>query len=167
MKNKIYFSASIQGVKHKDPNFGWELVKHMKELGYNVLSEHVAARNRAERRELFIRNAGLVKPDDDLTPNEIYHYEIKWVDEADFVIAMVDGPSLGVGMEIMRAITKSDRGLNYTNILCLVHVDNFNKLTNLLKGIPKDIYPNFNISTYQDLNIAKHIVKTFLTQNSP
>jgi len=163
--NKIYFSGSIEGVKHKDTNFSWELVQYMKELGFNVLSEHVAARDRKEMSKLFHKNTGLGKTAPDKKYLVAYEWDMKWVDECNYLIAVVDGPSHGVGMEIMRAILKPERGLNETKILCLVSEENIGKLSGMIQGVPRDEYPNYDVMTYSGLENAKEIVNKFLKKS--
>ena len=162
-KNRIFFSNSLQGVKHKDPEFGYKLVQHIKSMGYDVLSEHVAAKNSNERDALFLRKTGMDRKD--LKGQELwinaYKIDMDWVDEADYLIAVVDGPSHGVGMEIMRALLKEERGLNRTEILCLVNEEKLEALTWMLKGIPKK-YNNFQIKTYKNLQTAIKAVESVL-----
>ncbi len=160
---KIYYSAAVQGVKHADPNFGWNLVQFMKDLGFDVISEHVAERTLQENNILFTKNTGI-----DLTavknPMQVKQKaNLKMVDTADYMVCIIDGPSHGVGMEIMRGLLKPKIGLNTTQILCLVHEDNLDKVTIMLRGISKEEFPNFSISTYADLISAKNIVKEFLS----
>ena len=160
--NKIYFSGSIKGILNTDPNFSWDLVQYMKSLDFNVLSEHVAGRDKEERDELFLKNTGV-----DINKVEdwaavAYEWDMKWVDECNYLVSVVDGPSHGVGMEIMRALLKKERGLNETKILCLVHEDRFDKLPGMIKGVPRDQYPNFDVQTYVDIESAKKTVDKFL-----
>lgn len=161
---KIYFSGSIQGINHTDPNFGYNLVSFMTSLGFKVLSEHVAARSRDEQDNIFMKNTGVDRSD--ISGKELwenaYKVDMNWVDEADYLVALVDGPSHGVGMEIMRALLKEERGMNQTKILCLTHKDNFDMLSWMLKGIPES-YSNFTLETYSDLDSAKSITKKFLS----
>lgn len=163
-RNKIYFSGSLQGIKHKDPNFGWELVQHMKNLGFDVLSEHVVARTHEEQDDIFLEKTGVDRKNPNIKEPWVntYQAEMKWIDEADYLIAVVDGPSHGVGMEIMRALLKEERGLNKTNILCLVHEQNISRLSWMIKGVPTKHYSNFMIKKYTDLKSAKEAVKKFL-----
>lgn len=159
---KIYYSASVQGITHKDPNFGWELVQYMKSLGFNVISEHVAGRGHEENKALFLKNFGI---DFMQTPNPketIFKTDISLVDAAEIMICVVDGPSHGVGMEIMKGLLKPRLGLNETKIKCLVHQDNLEKLTWMIRGVPQSEFPNFSISTYTDIDSAKQVVKEFL-----
>lgn len=164
-KNKIYFSGSLQGIKHKDPEFSYKLVQHIKNKGYVVLSEHVAARNQNEQDDIFLNRTGIDRRDPSIKEPWISAYKIDmdWVDEADYLIAVVDGASHGVGMEIMRALLKEERGLNKTKILCLVHEDKLSTLSWMLRGVPKK-YKNFRIKTYTNLDTAIISIDSFLTR---
>lgn len=163
MSNKIYFSFPVQGVSHKDPYFGPSLVNHMKKQGYKVLSEHIVAKNQKEQDNIFFQNTGINRGE--LSEEEkyklTYETEMKWVDEADYFIAVVDGPSHGVGMEIMRALLKEDIGLNNTQILLLVDKKNLPTLSWTLKGVP-DKYKNFQIKSYGNLKDATNTISEVL-----
>lgn len=162
--NKIYFSGSIDGVRHKDPSFTWKLAQYAIGLGFVVLDEEVVALTREKGFEIYLEKTGI-----DLTKINnpeplVYKKNVGGVDQANYLIAIVDGPSHGVGMELMRALLKPKMGLNETKILCLLHKDNLPRLSWMIKGVSKGEYPNFEIKTYQDLESAKEIVKVFLTK---
>jgi len=162
---KVYYSGSIQGVPEAEPDFAWHLVQYMIDEGVNVLSEHVAGRTKEERNKVRARNLGLdIK---EMLSEEkpwfgIREADTKWVDEATHMVALVNAPSHGVGMEVERALLKPERGLPETSILCLVHTDMLKKLSCMIKGINREDYPNFLLATYRDLEDAKKIVKDFL-----
>lgn len=84
-----------------------------------------------------------------------------WVDECDYLIAVVDGPSHGVGMEIMRALMKEERGLNKTQILCLVHKETYPRLSWMIRGVPEN-YKNFSLEKYTNLKDAISLVEDFI-----
>lgn len=162
---KVYYSGSIQGVREAEPDFAWDLVQYMIGEGVNVLSEHVAARTKEERDKIKARNLGLDLKEM-LSEEEpwfsIREADTKWVDEATHMVALVNAPSHGVGMEVERALLKPERGLPLTPILCLVHTDMLEKLSCMIKGVKQDDYPSFFLATYNDLEEAKEIVKDFL-----
>jgi hypothetical protein len=165
---KVYYSGSIKGVPEPDPEFPWKLVQYMAEGGADVLSEHVAARTKTEMHEIRSRRTGL-KVEELLSMSQqdywdfIRKQDCLWVDEATHVVALVNGPSHGVGMEIERAIHKPERGLNNTPILCLIRDDMFDNLTAMIKGISKEENPNFFLKTYQSLPEAQKHIFDFLT----
>ncbi|UCH58090.1 MAG: nucleoside 2-deoxyribosyltransferase [Candidatus Bathyarchaeota archaeon] len=94
---KIYFAASIRG-GGIDPETCREMMRHLKGHG-TVFTEHIC------------EEAG---GRDDRDPDaEIYERDIRWLREADLMVAEVSTPSLGVGYEIGKAEEWGKR------ILCL------------------------------------------------
>lgn len=156
----IYFSSSIAGAKGIPVYFKKTLVEYMKDLGYRVLSEHVAlVDNEQKMFETLSKNAGVHIPQRNGCEAEIRDVDARWVDEADFVIAMVDEPSLGVGMEIERALLRPKRGFKLAPILCLIHADNYPKLSPMVKGVN---VPQFYLKIYTDEVDAQKQVLLFL-----
>ena len=161
----VYYSGSIRGVPEAEPDFAWQLVRFMIENGAIVLSEHVAARTQQERDEIRARNIGMSVEDMLSEPNphiRIRRNDVEWVDAASHFVALVNAPSHGVGMEIERALLKTKRGLNETQILSLVHEANRQKLSSMILSIPQEDYPNFHLVSYKDLPEAISITEKFL-----
>lgn len=157
---KVYYSGSIRGVIYHESNIAWQLVQFMSLGGADVLSEHVAARTANEMAEIFIRRAGFDYRTV-LQPHiKVRDQDLKWVDEATNFVALVDGPSHGVGIELEHALHKPLRGLNETPILSLVHQERLNNLSSMIRGISN---PNFYLRTYRNLDEANRLVYNFLT----
>ncbi|MEK7526093.1 MAG: hypothetical protein AAB546_01285, partial [Patescibacteria group bacterium] len=89
----------------------------------------------------------------------------EWVDQATHLVAVVNAPSHGVGMEIERAILKPQRGLNETPILCLIHETLLDKLSFMVRGVSEDEHPSFHLKTYTNLQEAQNTVHDFLIGN--
>lgn len=163
---KVYYSGSIKGTSEVDPEFGWKLVQYMAEEGAEVLSEYVAARTKEEREKMLADKIGM-ELDEMLSHPEPWYQirkkDLEWVDHSTHFVALVNGPSHGVGMELERAILKPNRGLNPTPILCLIQKDQLGKLTYMIRGISMDECPDYFLETYTDLEDAKRIIKAFLT----
>jgi hypothetical protein len=87
-----------------------------------------------------------------------------WVDEAGYLIAIVDTTSFGVGMEIQHTLDKHKMGMNLTPVLCLVRSRKWQKkLSNMVKGIgPKDSPVAF-VKKYKDKEDAKRLIMEHLT----
>lgn len=85
---KIYFAGSIRGAD-ADRETYLKIIKELKKR-YIVLTEHVG-------------NGEMLKNEARLTDEEIESRDMKWIREADFVIAEVTSPSHGVGIEISEA----------------------------------------------------------------
>ncbi len=161
---KIYFSGSIKGAPESDPEFPKKLVKFMTDNGANVLSEHVVYPLGDKMDKVMVKKAGIKLEELQNHPQRwflIREIDTNWVDQADFMIAIVNGPSHGVGMEIERALIKPERGLSKTPILCLIHEDLEEKLSYMIRGIKSD---DFYLKTYTDFKSAEDLVFNFLTE---
>lgn len=166
---KIYFSGSIKGAPEPDPNFAWELVRYMKENGADVLSEHVAGRNREEMDRIRAEKMNL-SPEylksltrADYVRDIVRKQDVEWVDQATHLVALVNAPSHGVGMEIERAILKPERGLNKTPILCLIHEDLVTNLSGMITGVSeKNDNAALFVRTYRSLQDADYTIHDFL-----
>ena len=137
----------------------------MSQNGAIVLSEHVAGRSQQERDILLAKNIGLALDEMLKEPEPwfgIRRQDIKWVEESTHVVAVINAPSHGVGMEIEHAILKPRLGLNQTPILCLVHASLVDKVSFMIRGISRDETPYFYLESYTDLESAKSIVREFL-----
>lgn len=160
---QVYYCGSIRGVPESDPEIHWKLVRFMADRGANVLSEHVAGRNDEEREEIRASRIGervkdiIGHPEPWFAVREI---DLEWVDQASHVVALINSPSLGVGMEIQHALLKPERGLPSTHILCLVREDLLESLTYMARGIRQS---ECSIRTYTDLDSAVRTIHDFLT----
>jgi hypothetical protein len=166
---KIYYSGSIRGAKEADPNFPWELVQFMKENGANVLSEHVAGRNKDEMDSIRATKLGMSVEELRGIPRELFvkdvirKQDLEWVDEATHVVALVNAPSHGVGMELQEAILKPRLGLNETPVLCLIHKDLLDKLSGMITGVRNEESSKFYVRSYAGLADAQETIFEFLT----
>lgn len=88
MAVKIYFCGSIKGGRQDRPVYE-QMIHFLSSFG-QVLTEHIADSS--------------VGVDQDLSDQDIHDRDIRWLREADLVIAEVTQPSLGVGYEIGRAL---------------------------------------------------------------
>lgn len=166
-KIKVYYSGSIKGVPEADPDFPQKLVKFIENCGAEVLSEHVAFSNKEKSNEIFFQKTGinLDKISPNLLPEIIRKQDINWVDEAEVMIALVNSPSLGVGVEIQRALDKEKLGMRKTPILCLIRDDLKDKLSFMISGINLEETDVFYLRSYKDLEEAQKHIFDFLGKN--
>jgi len=160
---KVYYSGSIKGSPEKDPSFGKKLVAYMMNHGAEVLSEHVVAENPDEMFAILANKTG--KTVQELKDMREHRFEdwaiyiraldLEWVDQSDYMVALVNAPSHGVGVEIQRALDKPVMGMQTTSILCLVHVDVYDKLSAMILGVSHKDHPNFILKTYSTLEEAQ------------
>ncbi len=162
---KVYFSGSIRGVPEPDPEFAWQLVQFMASGGADVLSEHVAARSQQEMDSIRARRIGLTIQEMLADPEPwflIREQDIDWVDEATHVVALVNAPSHGVGMEIQRALDKPAMGMNRTPILALIHENLLEPMSRMVRGVRPTKHPEYFLKTYQSLTDAQTATDQFL-----
>jgi len=160
----VYFSGPIRGVAEPETDIAWRLVRFLLECGAEVLNEHVAGRTLEEIREIRAKKLGDRAKEVMNSPSPWFYVreeDIAGVDAATHVVALVSGPSHGVGMEIQRALDKTRMGLNPTPVLCLVHTSCLDKLTWMIKGVG-DV--GFVLRTYEDAEDAICEMYDFLTK---
>jgi hypothetical protein len=164
---KIYYSGSIQGTPEMDREFPKKLVKFMEENGANVLSNHVALGDQKKANELLSQQIGIDLESISLEEKGkiIRHQDIAWVDEATHVVALVNSPSHGVGVEIQRALDKEKMGMNKTPILCLIKNDLKDKLSLMISGVEREESDVFYLRSYKDLAEAQKHIFDFLGKN--
>ncbi len=94
----------------------------------------------------FKRRRGIDPRTAEDRPRVFREADIEMIDnESTHVIALVDAPSLGVGMELERALTKHRRGLPLTPVLALVHEYNLERLSFMVQGVRE---PHFSLQAY-------------------
>ena len=113
---KIYFAGSIRAGR-EDQELYHELIQGLRRYG-QVLTEHVG--------EPTLTQSG----DDGPSDREIFERDMSWLAEADFVVAEVSTPSLGVGYELGRAESLGKRAL------CLYRDREDRKLSAMVSGNP-------------------------------
>ena len=135
----IYFGGSIAGGRNFLQTYQF-IVSHLKSEGHQVLTEHVA-------------NPDVLELENELSAEEIYTRDIRWLTEADCLIAEVSNPSLGVGYEICYALR-----LNKP-VLCLYHQGTF--LTRMITGNTSD---NITVGEYQTNEELTRTINHFLAK---
>jgi hypothetical protein len=159
MSNKtvVYFSGSILGKLNQPTKIAINLVKYIKSKGILVLDTYAASRKyndeSPENQKVKKENEPWFKVESN---------DINDIDKSTHLIALINGPSHGVGMEIQRAIDKVEMGKPETKILCLVQKNRFENVSWMIKGKNNHKYPNFQIKTYLNQNDAKKIIDLFL-----
>ncbi|XP_074641128.1 5-hydroxymethyl-dUMP N-hydrolase-like [Tubulanus polymorphus] len=141
MSRYIYFCGSIRGGRTDAELYG-RLIEKLKTYG-TVLTEHVAGKDGNE-------DGSLKSEDDD---RAVHDRDLKWLDQADVVVAEVTQPSLGVGYEIGRAIAMGDK-----RILCLYRPQGERKLSAMIRGA--DNGDNVTVKDYKEAE-ADEIFKDF------
>ncbi|HVX24268.1 MAG TPA: nucleoside 2-deoxyribosyltransferase [Candidatus Saccharimonadales bacterium] len=133
---KVYFACSIRGGRDDVDIYG-DLVAIIKKYA-EVLTEIFA--------DKALTVAGMNKPAGDIWSNDI-----RWIGQADAIIAEVTGPSLGVGYEIAKAEKMGKP------VLCLFRPEGERKLSAMIAGSP-----GATVFEYTDMASAEHAISTFL-----
>mgnify|MGYP002405607649 CR=1 FL=1 len=90
----IYFAGSISGGRNNVELYG-QIIEHLKKYG-KVLTEHIGDKKISASGET------------NLSDTEIYERDTDWLYTANVVVAEVTTPSLGVGLEIGRALERNE-----------------------------------------------------------
>ena len=124
---KIYFSGSIRGGRN-DAELYKKIINYLKNFG-TVLTEHIGDGSLS------------LDGQSERTDKDIHNQDMKFLYEANILIAEVTNPSLGVGYEIGRAIEHKKE------IICLYRMNSNNRLSAMIAG-SKNIkclyYNNYN-----------------------
>ncbi|MGB9178024.1 MAG: nucleoside 2-deoxyribosyltransferase [Pyrinomonadaceae bacterium] len=110
---KIYFAGAIRGGR-VDKALYLEIVERLREYG-QVLTEHIG-------------DAELSALGESLNDGEIHDRDLAWLKDAEYLVAEVTTPSLGVGYEIGKA---TEWG---TPTLCLYRPDDSRALSAMVAG---------------------------------
>jgi nucleoside 2-deoxyribosyltransferase len=135
---KIYFAGAIRGGRENAGIYA-KLIEFMGQFG-EVLTYHVGKSN-------------VMDSEKELTDQEIHDRDLKWLSEADLVIAEVSAPSLGVGYEIGKAV---DAG---KPVLCLYNYQSEFELSALIGGCRE-----INLVRYEHLSDTYPVIREFVKE---
>jgi len=134
---KIYYATSISGETNPEAEkTNIALIEHLKKYG-EVLTEHFA--------DSALIQVGEFTIDD----KEIHDRDMKWIMDADVIIAEISNPSFGVGYEIGRSVE------NNKKVLCLRRKQN-RRLSAMLRGCSQ-----ITVKDYENIDEAKKIIDEF------
>lgn len=123
---KIYFAGAIRGGRSKIDDYA-KIINKLQEKG-EVLTTHVADPNLSENGEK------------DLTQEDIYYRDVRWLNQADVLVAEISIPSLGIGYEIAYSENKG------TKIICFYDNKSEKALSAMIGG-----NKNVEVVRYNDL----------------
>ena len=134
----IYFSCSITGGRQDQAVYA-AIVEHLLAQGYEVPTAHLSSENiLAEEKVIEAR--------------EVYHRDLKWVEECDALIAEVSTPSHGVGYEIALAL------LLGKPVFCC-----YRKGRKVSKMILGNTHPKLNLYGYERVDDLITAIDGFIT----
>ncbi len=113
---QIYFSASISGGR-ADASLYATLITAFSAHGH-VLTEHIGSPDLSDGGESGPADAA------------IYIRDLRWLEDADVLVAEVTTPSLGVGYEVARA------SMTGKPVVCLFRPESGRRLSAMIRGNP-------------------------------
>ena len=137
MTRRIYFAGSIRGGRG-DQTIYLEIIRMLQSHG-TVFTEHVG-------------DEELEAIGEDINDRCIHDRDLRWLRQAEFVVAEVTTPSLGVGYEIGKA-TEWEKP-----VLCLYRNGGERKLSAMIGGCP-----GVNVTNYETLSDLDPIFDAFFT----
>jgi nucleoside 2-deoxyribosyltransferase len=135
----IYFSCSITGGRDEEKTYQ-KLVQTLEENGHLVPTAHLSTPQVVELEEV-------------IDPVETFIRDMKWLREADAIVAEVSTPSHGVGYEIATALN-----LNKPVFCC------FQRQKRVSKIITGNTSPTLVLAPYTSDEEAVGLLKQFLTR---
>ncbi len=141
MKLKAYFAGAIRGGRKYLGEYK-AIVKQLQNMGIEVLTEHVS-------------KSDVLELERSMTKQQIFQRDMEWLKNADFVVAEVSMPSLGVGYEICEALHLKKP------VLCLC--SERAKLSALISG---NTSPDIRIRRYRDVEECAAIIEEFVRSHS-
>lgn len=130
----LYFAGSIRGAE-ADRETYLQIIEELKKR-YNVLTEHVGSEK-------------MINDENKLTDKEIEARDMKWIREADFVVAEVTSPSHGVGIELNEA-------KNLGKPVICIHRNNGKRISAMIAG-----NDHFIISPYDTVEEVVSVIDAF------
>ncbi len=143
----IYFAGAIRAGRD-DADLYADLIRYLGRFG-TVLTAHVG-------------DAALLAEEQFLTEAEIFQRDMQWLEAADFVVAEVSTPSLGVGFEIGMAQTMGKE------ICCLYRRQEGRGLSAMIIGnqaLSVHAYANYGAAERLLANFVEALVKSRARQN--
>jgi nucleoside 2-deoxyribosyltransferase len=135
-KLKVYFAGAMRGGRRYFEEYK-VIAKQLEEMNIDVLTKHVID------SEL----------ESSLSNQQIFERDLKSLEKADFVIAEVSMPSLGVGYEVCEALHLSKPTL----CLCCDNIE----LSALING---NTSPKIRICRYRDVKECASIIQEFIEE---
>ncbi|HEX8990154.1 MAG TPA: nucleoside 2-deoxyribosyltransferase [Anaerolineales bacterium] len=133
----IYFACSITGGREFEAVYQ-DLTAALLADGHEVPTAHLA-------------DSTVVQVEGMVSPLDVYQRDVKWIEDADALVAEVSVPSHGVGYEVGFALHAGKR------VLCLSQQGR--KVSKMISGNPDS---NLLVRTYQSNQEAVQIVRGFI-----
>jgi len=128
---KIFFAFPIAGDRSSIDS-AKKIVGMLESLGHHVTTK------------IFLEREKMQQQEKNLTPQEKYALDLKWLLEADVLVGEISNPSYGMGFEAGYLLGATDKKV------ILVHSrQNNEKITAMARG---NTHPNCTVFEYDDVN---------------
>jgi 2'-deoxynucleoside 5'-phosphate N-hydrolase len=134
---KVYFAFTVFG-ERTSIDVARKIVEKLQDMGHEVLTKHLIRDDAAQLD-------GLIQPE------EVYHRDMKWLNECDILIADVSGSSFGVGYEVSYILHSAQKK-------AILFYNKRSKVSRLATG---NTHPNCTIVPYE----SEEEVVNFLENN--
>lgn len=166
---RVYYAGAVSAGLEKDRNLPKQIVELCQAQGAKVLTEHVAyADDPTTMDRLFTQNCGQDVVELRKVPGAsqklIRQQAADWLDSCTHLVAVLNVPSWGVGMEIERCLLRPERGLPGAKMLLLrsAEADQRGRLSPVISGIDSAEFPNCRVLTYGSNEEALAAVDDFI-----
>lgn len=91
----IYFGASVRGGRQMEHLYPM-IVNQLQDMGHHVISAMFAEQGISDEKGT----------NPEMTDEEIFERDVRWINEAEAMVAEITNPSIGVGREIQLALDR-------------------------------------------------------------
>ena len=161
----VFYGGAIQGAQNRKQRAAVHraIINKIKEMGYNVVTEHTTGTSYAEAIQHLEKAIGPLPKEEMERRRYVRDKMINFV-EGD-VIAIVfelSIPSLGTGIEFAHAYLRPRLGLKKIPVIGLYQKDYWpNKLSTMIRGIPLEDLDQVTIYDYNDIEDVKQYLESF------
>ena len=164
---RVFYGAAIQGQADRSERreIHRALIASIKGMDCVLVSEHTGGNSFEETAELLSESLGPLPP---LGTERTIYVRDRMIDfvesDIDAAVFEVSVPSLGTGIEIAHAYLRPRLGLSEIPILALYERNYWpNNLSTMIRGLSRDLYPNFIIKEYDHVEEACRHAEQFLS----
>ncbi|MBS3748545.1 MAG: hypothetical protein KGY67_02460 [Candidatus Thermoplasmatota archaeon] len=168
----VFYGGAIQGAQNRKQRAAVHraIINKIKEMGYNVVTEHTTGTNYAEAIQHLEEAIGPLPKEEMERRRYVRDKMINFV-EGDVIATVFELsiPSLGTGIEFAHAYLRPSLGLKKIPVIGLYQKDYWpNKLSTMIRGIPIKDLNHVTIYDYTDIEDVKQYLESFFeNMNEP
>ena len=164
-KMDVFYGGAIQGAQNRKQRAAVHraIINKIKEMGYNVVTEHTTGTSYAEAIQHLEEAIGPLPKEEMARRQYVRDKMINFV-EGDVIATVFELsiPSLGTGIEFAHAYLRPRLGLKKIPVIGLYQKDYWpNKLSTMIRGIPLEDLDQVTIYDYNDIEDVKQYLESF------